>query len=552
MNKQQKYDRKNKILLLLLLFGIFFTIFIRLPFIFVPFTIADEAELMTFGEQLLSGSVYGLDVVNTRGPGGFFIAGAINYVFGYGNTTAYHIIGIVFQLANVLLVYLLAYVIFNFQLGCISAFIFSIFSYGYILHDTLGFNVEIMALPFILGGVILFYLAFNQVLKQKNKAFLWTGIFFSGVLTAIVFSIKQVLAISMVAYLIVTIIYWYKGELERENAFLVILYLITGFILGFMAIFGKSILVGGWGNILYWLAIYSLKHYISWGQKIPLFLQRMILMYISQPFLWALTLLWLVQYVLSLGNKEEKVDFKYHYLFLMLILQYCGAIIAGQVVGHYLIPAMAFMSIVVAIVVERLIVNIKETRREIVIFILMLFLVGIFPPVVKYSLFPEGVEAKEYNVEEYFVEKVYNQNDPISRTVKFIKENSSQNDKIYVLGALYEIYPLTKRLPATIGFGLRWFQEREKDEKLKEIYGRIIETLKSNPPKMIVLPCEVYHGIDLRQWQDIKEILEENYTIAERFAWPGRLKFLRGKQKMTENINEWIEVYRLKEVRSNN
>jgi hypothetical protein len=177
--------------------------------------------------------------------------------------------------------------------------------------------------------------------------------------------------------------------------------------------------------------------------------------------------------------------------------------------------------------------------------IISIILIGFVPPLLKYTLFPEGIEVENYSLRAFFYEKLCQKEDPLSKVINIVKQNTSTQDHIYVLGRLYELYPLTKRLPATVANGMDWYRDRDGDSFLVKNYNAIINSLRRQPPKVIILPCPIYRGIDLDQgpWEEIRNILREDYLTPKRLEWNSRMKFLTGKSGLVANVHEWVDVY---------
>jgi hypothetical protein len=520
----------------------------------VPFFISDEALILTIGGQIVSdGAVYAQGFADTRGPGGYFFGAILTYIFGYGNTIAYHLCGIIIQLIILILIRQLGRKLFEEDAANASCLFFAIFSYAYHFHDTMAFNVEFMAIPFLLGSAILFY---GDWLTPGGKSIASPSPFrllISGLFCAIIFAIKQVMAGCLAIYVFIVFLGWIKRNFCWQAVIKATIWLSLGFVIGSVCLFGPSLVSAGWRHTLYWLALFSMKHYNPGTlAKILSFTQRVILMFIANPLLWIFTILWMVTFIRSYHHLDDKHQRAKLFLFLMVFMQWLGATIGGQVGGHNLMPAIAFMSLMVGDIFNRSLEwikhsNISSTPVAYKTFVVGIIFIGLVPPIIHYTMFPEGVQTKDYSVIAFYHEKLRENQDPLSKTVSFIRENTAKGDRIFVMGRLYEVYPLSQRLPATIALGLSWFEGRDHDTYLTEIYQGILQTLEDHPPKVMVLPCPDYGGINLENdsWKGIRTLLEKKYEKAQRLSWQSRLKFFRGKQKMMENIEEWVDVYLL-------
>jgi hypothetical protein len=535
--------------------SIIITILLRLPWIKVPFFISDEALILTIGGQIVQeGAIYAKGFMDFRGPGGYFLGALITFFAGYGNTVAFHLVGIGFQIIILFLIHRLGRQLFSEATANIACLSFAVFSYSYILHDTLAFNVEFMALPFLLASAIFFWSGQNPQEAGARRTLSFVQLFLAGFFGAAIFAIKQVIAGCLAVYVLILLYRYIAKKIRLNRVVIDITFITIGFVIGFVLLFGASLLAVGWTKTIYWLALFGAKHRAPGVlPKITLFTERIVLLYLAQPLFLTLSFFWIGNFLFSTFKRPSCVKSEETFLFLMLLMQWFGAIITGAVTGHNMMPALPFLSMMAADIFLRfveVIRNINDNLRETVFkyALLALLLIGFLPPVLNYTLFPEGVQTDEYSVISLVREKFYQKDDALSQTIKFIQTNTSEGDKIFVLGLLYEVYPLSKRLPAALALGLRWFKEKDKDPLMKGAYDTIIAKLNENPPKVIVLPCREYGGIDLKDgpWEDVRSLIRAKYQEPKRLSGKTRLKFLRGKNKLMENIDEWVDVYLLK------
>ena len=240
------------------------------------------------------------DFVDTRGPGGYFFGAILTYIFGYGNIIAYHLFGIIIQLIILILIRQLGRKLFEKDTANAACLFYAIFSCSYHFHDTMAFNVEFMAIPFLLGSAILFYGDWITPGGGTIASPSPFRLFISGLFCAIIFAIKQVIAGCLAIYAIILLLGWIKKDLRLHAAITAIIWVSLGFVIGLFCLFGYSVVAVGWGNTLYWLALFSMKHYNPGTlAKILSFSQRVILMFIANPLLWIFTILWMVTFVRS-------------------------------------------------------------------------------------------------------------------------------------------------------------------------------------------------------------------------------------------------------------
>jgi len=532
--------------------SILLSIILRLPWVVIPTLMPDEALLMTVAGQIAhDGAIYGQGFMDTRGPGGYYLAGLIAYVFGYSNTLAFHLVSIGAQIIILFLIRRLGILLFNEATANVACLVFAVFSYAYILHNTIAFNVEFMALPFLLGSAILFYRGLNQGWDGSSTSASLVRFFFAGFLCAVTFAFKQVLAGFLGVYGLMLLLNWWNGDLRLSQAIRNLSVIVIGFAAGFFLIFAPTFMSIGWKDTIYWLALFGGKYSIpSIWVKLFNFSSRVMVMFLDQPLFWTLTFFWIAESAFRYKTFADRERQTRIYILLMLLIQWVGSMVAGSGQGHHHYTGMAFMAIMTADIMVRFlaIIHDKISRNLYRAVIASIIFIGFVPPVINFTLFPEGVQTPEYFVTNLFKEKLTQKNDPISQAVTFIQEHTTKDDRIYNCGTLSDIYVLSRRLPATIALGLIRFEPKDKDIFLAKTYQRIITDLRAKPPKIILVGCPLYRSINLETgpWEEVRQLLKEKYQPPIRFGWQGRLKFLSGKDKLMENVNEWLDVYVLR------
>ncbi len=483
----------------------------RLPFCLTHFLFMDEAPILAFGGQLLHGGLHGLDIVDTRGPGGPYIAAIIAFLFGYGNIIAYHLTGLLFNLLTLIMIFYLASKLYDNKIAQLSCLLFAIFSYSYKLIDSLSFNVESMALPFLMLASIIFYDVFlyfkNSCRRISSKAIF--SCLMVGILGSIVFSIKQVIAACFIAYFVIIFVDYYLSGLRIKQVLLITSTISVGFLIGLLGIFGRTIITTGWENTIYWSFFFGYRHYTKPILDSLVSSTNLIFtLYLAQPLFWLLSLVWLIKSMSSFIKKPIKNNIGELYLFLLIVTQILGALIPGRKAFHYLVPLIPFLSIAVSkTIIDYFYLLDKSLKKPLIIFIL---LVAVLPPIMNYTIFPAGLQAFEYNLYASFMKETDKTN-PLNRAVKIIKNNTTENDTIYVVSNGYEFYLLSKRLPSTIALHLWYFNKYKEDAYLKKAYNKIIADIVHNHPKVIIQATRNFFEGD--NFKDLKKILDTQYKV---------------------------------------
>lgn len=178
-------------------------------------------------------------------------------------------------------------------------------------------------------------------------------------------------------------------------------------------------------------------------------------------------------YFVSFFNIQNQVTKKTHIpLILFLIINFLTVILSGRFYKHYLTTEIVALSVVVSFSIQFILLEIKGKMRRFI----SLFLVLIIA-------FPAGYEAiKSHNLSFSKYESP-NQHE-IQSLAKYIKKNSSTEDKIYVHNLDANIYLLSERYSNSRFFVIPAVNYDNFPELKKEFERDL--NLKS--PKFIVLP----------------------------------------------------------------
>ncbi len=156
-------------------------------------------------------------------------------------------------------------------------------------------------------------------------------------------------------------------------------------------------------------------------------------------------------------------------------------------------PALPFLAIVLGLVITQI------KRKGLVKLFMIFYLVGSIYLFANYFMrnWREGTRFLEADV---------------ASIVSYVKNNTQENEKIFVLNWWDNIYPLTKTIPATDPWvpQLAWYQNTSG------IQEKEIEDLKSSKPKLILFKEYEQTGLAAYVPQRVYEYVIENYKLKEK------------------------------------
>ena len=540
------------------LLAILLTIFLRLPYVGIPFLNLDEAQLMGYGAYIAeTGAVYGDGFSDMRGPGAYYFYALLSVFFGPANMLGVHLFAIAFWVLTLVLLVAVSRRVVGDRSAALGGLFYSVFSFAYLAHDMIPLNVSVLTVPLLLAGAWA-CLKGLEAWEAGESSFGW--VFWAGLSTGLIFGIKQVVGIALAVYALS--FFWIALRRGVGLLSLVAPYAVlgVGFLVGFAVLFGPSVWAGEGGDALYWGLLYGFDHYGGSGSsRVFFFSSRMILMLSGQPLIWGC----LVGWVIAVGwprtrRSEAGLDAGRMLFFWMVPGQLLGAFVAGHAGGHYFLPVIAFMSPLAAEFVQQLTSNLGSSEgtasgqgirsRSLRAGLGVLIAAGFLTPLVNYALFPEGVRVPIYSVQELFREKFSTEN-PYTQAADFIRSQTDPDDRILQLGG-YDLYALVERVPAINPATLSLYSNYRKDPRLRAYYEARLDDLRREKPAVIVRPARGLSGInphgDLHG--EIGTLLDQAYEPPIRFEWSERSKFRNGKAWMDSDPGpEWVDVYVLSE-----
>jgi len=350
-----------------------------------------------------------------------------------------------------LVVYWVSNKLWNRKVAIVSTFSFVILQ---IFFDGNGLWFDSLLAPF---SVLLFYLV-------SKKNYLWTGIVW-----AVMFLTKQ----TAVWFLLP--IAWQVAKNEERKMKNLIKY-----------VYGVSIVLGSFLLLLFTFNL--LPSFYTWAVNFGIFILPGAQGQIQLPDLKNLIVAGFpfVVFVPFLLNKKNRN------------LNLLAWVIAG-VMGTYprfeyfhFQPAIPFLAIIIAIVVT----GVKQNK--LIKAFLIFYTLGSVYLFANYFMrnWREGTRFLEADVVD---------------VVSYVRNNTHENEKIFVLNWWDNIYPLTGTLPATDPWvpQLPWYQD------LPGVQEKEVENLRATKPKLILFKEYEQVGLAAYKPQKVLDFINSNYTLKE-------------------------------------
>ncbi len=236
---------------------ILLTIAIRLPSLLHPLAIDDEAGYSVIANEIVDGGRLYIDAVDRKPPLLFWTYAAVFKVAGKYNWMALHILSLIWTLATMAGLYVIAKQLFDRETGLISALFYSVFQ-PWMSFKNLAFNGEaVMNLAIVWAWVIGFG---RSSLKCRPE------LLGAGALLCTAFLLKQPAAIAAVPLGVYLLLPSYRISrgLTRSQCVIHAAILTTGFF-GSLALF--AVVLQGQGifrETVYWTILDHTIPYIFW------------------------------------------------------------------------------------------------------------------------------------------------------------------------------------------------------------------------------------------------------------------------------------------------
>ena len=429
----------------------------------------DEGEYAYAGQLILQGiPPYG-EVYNMKMPGIYGAYALILLVFGQTHT-AIHLGLLVINVATIILLFLLGKKLDNPLAGVIGAGSFAILALS---PSVQGFfaNAEHFVIFAAVGGLLLLVRAVES--SRRNLFFL------SGLLLGVAFLIKQHGA----AFILCGGFFLLYSEINRRPGILpaaALRCLIFG--AGVLIPFGITCLVLLWTGVFekfwFWTFVYA-REYVS---SVPISTGLGLLKRQMSAIIGSSLLLWVAAGIgLTALLWDKKVRSRRPFIGLFCLFSFLAICPGLYFRPHYfvlLLPSVALLVGIATSSMDRLFTTAKLPvlrRIPVVLVILALLYSGYGQKEFLFHLTPKEISRAVYGANPF----------PESLEIaEYIKRNSSENDRIAVIGSEPQIYFYADRRAAS-GY-IYTYALMEKHRYALEMQREMIREIESAHPKFLI------------------------------------------------------------------
>ncbi len=448
---------------------IFFTAIVRVRLLGIPLE-RDEGEYAYTARLILQGIPPYIESYDPKIPGLHIVYALIMAVFGE-NLYGIHL-GLLFtNISTIFVLFFMGKRLFGCSVGLISAAGFAIMSLS---QNVLGFtaNAEPLLLLPALGGIFIMLFALES---DKKKYF-----FLSGFLVGLAFIIKQ----SALFFIIFPAFYIVYNYYMKHHIFTS--RFVTRYLLFLFAVFIPFALVsiallyyGTFDKFWFWTFKYALKY----GSKMHLqngfyLLKWNIKDVISTSFLiWGIAGIGVAALLWNKANHSQAV-----FMIAFLLSSFLSVSLGLYFRSHYfimLLPAIALLFGIGTDFLGKMLPYKKHHLSKIATFVVAITAIFYSVYLEKAYLFqldPKTISILNYG-ENPFVESL--------EIAKYIKKNSSTNDRIVVLGSEPQIYFYSNRLAATKYIVM--YPMLKENEYALQMQKEMIAQIESAYPKFFIV-----------------------------------------------------------------
>jgi hypothetical protein len=445
-------------------------VYVRIRLLTVPLE-RDEGEYAYMGQLLLKGIPPYVNAYTMKLPGVSAAYALFMLLFGQ-TSTGIHAGLLIVNGIDIFLVYLLTKRLFDRGTALLSCASYAVLSLSQSVNGVFAHATHLVVL-FSLAGFVL-------LLRYRDKG-RTVNLFISGLCFGLAVTMKQH-AILLFIFAFLNLV-WYV----RENPVSGRKHLLSGsalFLLGtiipYALILVNMVLAGVYDKFWFWTVQYAREYAAgpSLLKGLMTFIFQFATKIIAQPLLWLLALAGSVSLCTSLGRRTDRV-FIFGFLFFSF-LSICPGLVFREHYFVLLLPSAAVLVGAAASAATQLFPSAHPTKfRE---FIPVLLITG----AISFGLFHE----KDYlfSMTPLEVSRASYGNNPFPEApqiARYLKNHTSPNDRIAVLGSEPEIYFYADRLSATGYIYMYGLMENQPNAELMQ--QQLIHEIETARPKYIVV-----------------------------------------------------------------
>ncbi len=487
----------------------------------------DEAYITAFAQRMIDGHwLPYVDAVSHRGPVLYWLAAAIQSLSDGYSWMAMRRAALLFAEANVLFVFALGAIYRRPLAGFVAAATF-VFTTAYAMQpkDGIGFNGEIVAMPFVLLGALATAFALRRC-RPFSESRVWLASI-SGALVMVGALCKQPAGF----HLLPLGLWWLATALQDKLAWgkldlRPLLGLVVGTATPLLAVVAFFVRAGAWPQFSYYLFTYNREVYlgpVTFGYAI------------ESSFLFCrdhgtLLLLTMVCVTWACARFASKVDeftaASLNRAFfatalstttaMQLVVGLVGAFGTFRFWDHYFINVVPWLGLLIGLLLEDLLASSqldspqRRARSTLVVLACFLFVSFIERHLTTMWLNGQRLEGKHFGDPEQ---------EPVAQ---YVREHTSPEQSIFVWGFAPEIYTTSKRraasrfvfttFPAGVVPWFFWLSlEQENALAVPGARQLLIRELETERPPLIIDEPSSMRGRSIRRYDVLASYLKTHY-----------------------------------------
>jgi len=466
-----------------LLFSIFLIFFLlRLYCLTCLVTNEDESIYFVVSQDIVHGGVPYKTTWDHKGPILYFLLAPIIWLFD-SNIIALRLFTTIYIGVSMFFVYLIARGMFDRVSALIAPLVYGLF-FTVSPFEGISSNAEIfMMLPLLIATFF-----FIKLLTNNNNHNL--NIFLCGVFSSISIFIKATSLFSILVFPMLLIIkYFYFKNIRAKTMIKSLILFGIGNLLIALILISYFLLNNALQDFYYSYFVFN-NNYVSSTplvQGVSNFFQFINnLVRHEHETITIIALISAIFLLFTRSKNSSEIEYKY-LIFLLALLSIIGVYWPRNMYNHYFLQMSLAFSLLITFAVSK--ININSTYLKYLILIILLMLIIMLPFGYYLHSFPEP-QSKSMNSE----------NKQIYMMSEYIKQNSSENDRILILGSRPIIHFLTMRKAPNKYFFWVHHYGRWRDILFEGGYS--IYQFKSIKPKYIIYNKEFLKKMGC--WRDRK------------------------------------------------
>jgi hypothetical protein len=454
---------------LLLSLGIILLAILRFRFIEVPLE-RDEGEYAYMGQLILQGIPPYKLAYNMKLPGVYFMYALFIQIFGE-SIRGIHLGFLVINLSSIVLLYIIFKKFMNEIIAILCALTYGLYSTSpYVLG--FAFHATHLVLFFFLLS-FLFFLAHIENSKM-------IPLYLSGIFLGISFLMKQQ-GIFLVLFLFFYLFYFNFLNKQRFlsifiKQFLFGLFILLPFLLSIFYLFSKGVI----SEFYFWTFSYASKYVsiTSVSEGFQNLSNTVKILSYGYKFFWYLFPIGILFYLFSNDSTPQKV-----LLSSLVFFSFLTTVPGFYFREHYFISFLPFLLLFSFKAIEYVFQQIYfKIRKNLgILFLILFFIYSVRNSIYTFKSYylkdnPNQISRSVYGANP-FIESIY--------LSKYIKDNSKENDQIFVFGSEPEIYFYTNR-KSTTGY-IYMYPLMEPHPYSLEMQKKLVATALKSKPKFVVL-----------------------------------------------------------------